>query len=357
MTTHKKSLRELLGIELPIIQAPMAGAQGCALAVAVSNAGGLGSLPCAMLSIDAIRNELAAISAQTSRPFNVNFFCHSQPSPDVEREAAWRMRLARYYEEFRIDLNSIEAGPVRTAFNSEAADVLEEFKPTVVSFHFGLPSEELQARVRSWGSKILSSATTVDEALWLEAHGADIIVAQGLEAGGHRGIFLSDDLTTQVGTFALLPQVVKAVRLPVVAAGGIADAKGLVAAMALGAAGVQIGTAYLLCPEVTISPVHRAALKSDAARHTAVTNVFTGRPARSIVNRIIRELGPINAAVPAFPLATSAIAPLRAKAESLGSDDFSPLWSGQNASGCKEIPAARLTRELAAELGASASYG
>jgi nitronate monooxygenase len=357
MTTHKKSLRELLGIELPIIQAPMAGAQGSALAVAVSNAGGLGSLPCAMLSIDAIRNELAAISAQTSRPINVNFFCHAQPSPDVEREAAWRMRLARYYQEFHMDLNSIEAGPVRTAFNSEAADVLEEFQPTVVSFHFGLPSAELQARVRSWGSKILSSATTVDEALWLEAHGADIIVAQGLEAGGHRGIFLSDDLTTQVGTFALLPQVIKAVRLPVVAAGGIADAKGLVAAMALGAAGVQIGTAYLLCPEVTISPVHRAALKSDAARHTAVTNVFTGRPARSIVNRIIRELGPINTAVPAFPLATSAIAPLRAKAESLGSDDFSPLWSGQNASGCREIPAARLTRELAAELGTSASCG
>ena len=256
-----------------------------------------------------------------------------------------------------MDVNSIEAGHVRMAFNSEAADALEEFKPAVVSFHFGLPSAELLARVRRWGSKILSSATTVEEALWLEAHGADIIVAQGLEAGGHRGIFLSDDLTTQVGTFALLPQVVKAVRLPVVAAGGIADATGLIAAMALGAAGVQVGTAYLLCPEVTISPVHRAALKSNAARHTAVTNVFTGRPARGIVNRVVRELGPINIAVPAFPLATPAIAPLRAKAESLGSGDFSPLWSGQNASGCKEIPAARLTRELAGFSHSAAEHG
>ena len=209
-----------------------------------------------------------------------------------------------------------------------------------MSFHFGLPSAELLARVRAWGSKILSSATTVEEARWLEAQGVDAIIAQGLEAGGHRGIFLSEDLTTQVGTFALLPQIVQEVKLPVIAAGGIADAKGVAAAMALGAAGVQIGTAYLLCPEATTSAVHRAALKSEAARHTALTNLFTGRPARGIVNRIMRELGPISTARPAFPLATGAIAPLRAKAESQGSGDFSPLWSGQNASGCKEVPAA-----------------
>ena len=204
--------------------------------------------------------------------------------------------------------------------------------------------------MRAWGAKILSSATTVEEARWLEAQGVDAIIAQGLEAGGHRGMFLSDDLTTQVGTFALVPQIVQAVKLPVIAAGGIADAKGVAAAMALGAAGVQVGTAYLLCPEATTSAVHRAALKSEAARHTALTNLFTGRPARGIVNRIMRELGPISTAAPAFPLATSAIAPLRAKAESQGSGDFSPLWSGQNASGCKEIPAAELTRELAALL-------
>ena len=344
------TLQQLLGIELPIIQAPMAGVQGSALAVAVCNAGGLGSLPCAMLSLDAMFNELAAIKAQTSKPFNVNFFCHAPPTPSAEREAAWRATLAPYYKEHGIDVDTIPIGPGRTPFSSEAADVLNEFKPAVVSFHFGLPSAALLARVKAWGSKILSSATTVEEGRWLEAHGVDAIIAQGLEAGGHRGTFLSDDLSSQVGTIALLPQMLRAVNLPVIAAGGIADAKGVAVAMAFGAAGVQIGTAYLLCPEATTSAVHRAALKSEAARHTALTNLFTGRPARGIVNRIMKELGPISTATPAFPLATAAIAPLRAKAESRGSGDFSPLWSGQNASGCKEIPAAQLTRELVADI-------
>lgn len=341
------TLRQLLGIDLPIIQAPMAGAQGSAMAIAVSNAGGLGSLPCAMLSLEAMRNELATIKSQTDRPFNVNFFCHTPPTPDIECEAAWKALLSPYYKRYGIDPETVPVGTGRASFGSEAADVLEKFKPDVVSFHFGLPSAELLARVKAMGSKIFSSATTVEEARWLEAHGVDAVIAQGLEAGGHRGIFLSEDLTTQVGTFALLPQIVREVKLPVIAAGGIADARGVAAAMALGAAGVQVGTVYLLCPEATISTVHRAALKSEAARHTALTNIFTGRPARGIVNQIMKELGPINAAAPAFPLATSAIAPLRAIAESHGSGDFSPLWSGQNASGCKEIPAADLTRELA----------
>lgn len=344
------SLQTLLGIELPIIQAPLAGIQGSAMAVAVSNAGGLGSLPCAMLTVDALRSELAAIKAATDRPFNVNFFCHTPPAPDASREAIWRAALAPYYAEFGIDPAGIPAGPGRAPFSAEVADILDEFKPAVVSFHFGLPSPELLARARRWGAKILSSATTIDEACWLESHGVDAIIAQGLEAGGHRGIFLSDDLTTQVGTFALLPQIVQAVRLPVIAAGGIADARGVASAIALGAAGVQIGTAYMLCPEATTSAPHRAALKSSAARHTALTNIFTGRPARGIMNRIMRELGPICAAAPEFPLAPSAIAPLRTQAERRGSGDFSPLWAGQNASGCKEMPAAELTRNLAAGL-------
>jgi nitronate monooxygenase len=343
------TLVRLLGIELPIIQAPMAGVQGSALALAVSSAGGLGSLPCAMLSLDAVRNELSATS-QTARPFNVNFFCHTAPAFDAEREAIWKAALSPYYRAFGIDPESIPAGPGRAPFDAEAAELLSEFKPAVVSFHFGLPSPELLTRVKKAGSKILSSATTVDEAVWLEAHGADAIIAQGVEAGGHRGMFLSDDLTTQVGTLALVPQIVQKVRVPVIAAGGIADSKGVAAAMMLGAAGVQVGTAYLLCAEATTTALHRAALKSEAARHTAMTNVFTGRPARGIVNRVMRELGPISTAVPAFPLAASAIAPLRAHAESRGSDDFSPLWSGQNNSGCKEISAADLTRELAADL-------
>jgi nitronate monooxygenase len=340
-------LQELLEISVPIIQAPMAGVQGSALTVAVCNGGGLGSLPCAMLGLDALRKELTAITAQTPVPFNVNFFCHTQPEPSEERERAWQVELAPYFAELGIDPNAIPQGSGRSPFNYEAAEVLGEFKPAVVSFHFGLPSADLLAQVRGWGAKVLSSATTVDEARWLEANGVDAIIAQGIEAGGHRGLFLSGDLNTQVGTLALVPQIVQAVKVPVIAAGGIADPKGIAAAMALGAAGVQVGTAYLLCLEATTSTLHRAALKSEAARVTALTNLFTGRPARSIVNRIIRELGPLNAAAPPFPLAASAIAPLRAKAESAGSSDFSPLWAGQNTTGCKEISATLLTRELA----------
>lgn len=340
-------LQELLNIELPIIQAPMAGVQGSALAIAVSNAGGLGSLPCAMLTHEALRQELAAIKAQTARPFNVNFFCHTPPVPDAQREAGWREALSPYYREFGIDPAGIPAGPGRSPFTAEAAELLAEFRPPVVSFHFGLPDDGLLARVRAWDARVLASATTVEEARWLAQRGVDAVIAQGVEAGGHRGMFLTEDLTTQIGTLALVRQIVKSIDLPVIAAGGIADAPGVAAAMALGAAGVQIGTAYLLCPEATTSAVHRHALKSEAARHTALTNVFTGRPARGIVNRVMRELGPMCAAAPAFPLATSAIAPLRAKAEAAGSGDFSPLWSGQDASGCREIDAASLTRELA----------
>ncbi len=345
-----KTLQQLLGIELPILQAPMAGVQGSALAVAVSNAGGLGALPCAMLSPDAMRKELEAIRAQTSKPYNVNFFCHTPPEFDAGREAAWRALLGPYYKEYGIDSSSIAGGPGRAPFTSEAADVLEDFRPAVVSFHFGLPAAGLLDRVRGWGAKVLSSATTVEEAVWLEERGVDAVIAQGLEAGGHRGHFLSHDLTAQIGTFALVPQIVAAVKVPVIATGGIADARGVAAAMRLGAAGVQVGTAYLLCPESTTSAVHRAALKSEGARHTALTNLFSGRPARGIVNRVMRELGPIREETPEFPLASSAIAPLRAKAEGQGKGDFSPLWAGQNASGCREVGAAEVTRGLVAEI-------
>lgn len=343
-------LRTLFGVELPIIQAPMAGVQTSALAIAVSNAGGLGSLPCALLSPEQMQQELDAIRSATSQPFNVNFFCHRETQASDAALAAWRQALAPYYAELGIDIDSIASGPGRNPFDNEQADVLEEFKPPVVSFHFGLPTEDLLARVRSWRPKIISSATTVDEALWLEARGVDAIIAQGSEAGGHRGMFLSDDVSTQVGTFALLPQIVRAVKVPVIAAGGIADASGIFAATALGAAGVQIGTAFLLCPECTTSAVHRAALQSANARVTALTNVFTGRPARGIVNRIVRELGPITAVAPPFPLAAGAVLPLRARAEASGSGDFSPLWSGQNTSGCREVPAAQLLRHLAARV-------
>jgi nitronate monooxygenase len=341
------TLKQLFGIELPIVQAPMAGVQLNKLASAVSEAGGLGSLPCAMLTPESLRKEMDAIAAGTNHPVNVNFFCHRPPEPDAAREARWREKLAPYYRELGIDPASIPAGPGRAPFSNEMADVLEPYKPAVVSFHFGLPDKALVQRVKSWGSKVIASATTVDEAMWLEEHGVDAVIAQGLEAGGHRGMFLTRDLTTQVGTFALLPQVVAAVKVPVIAAGGIADARGVAAAMALGAAGVQVGTAFLCAQEATTTALHRAALRSPAARHTALTTLYTGGPARGIVTRLMREVGALAPEAPQFPLATAAIAPLRAKAEAAGSADFSPLWSGQNASGCREGPAAQIVRALA----------
>ena len=343
MTTHA-----LLGTELPIIQAPMAGVQASALAVAACGAGALGSLPCAMLGDATLADEVATLKAGANgQPFNLNFFCHQPPAPDAAHEAAWRDALAPYYREFGIDPAGIAPGPGRSPFDADAATLVEAVRPAFASFHFGLPEAALLARVKAAGAKVLASATTVEEALWLEARGADAVIAQGAEAGGHRGLFLSDDLTTQVGTLALVPQIVRAVRLPVIAAGGIADARGVAAALALGAVAAQVGSAYLLYPKATTSAVHRAALASDAARHTALTTLFTGRPARAIVNRLMRELGPLNPAAPAFPLAVAALAPLRARAERRGSGDFSPLWCGQNASGCRAVPAAELTRALA----------
>jgi nitronate monooxygenase len=339
---------DLLGIELPIILAPMAGAMDFELAAAVSEAGGLGSLPGGMLNADKLREQVAQIRAHTRKPFNLNFFCHQPPAPNNAREASWRDRLKQYYVEFGLDPNAPLNVAVRAPFSDDLCEVAEEVKPSVVSFHFGLPSPPLLGRVRAAGCKILSSATTVAEARWLEARGVDAIIAQGNEAGGHRGIFLSEDFATQPGTFALVPQVVDAVKVPVIAAGGIADGRGIAAAFALGAAAVQLGTAYLHCPESKISAPHRSALREASDDSTVVTNVMTGRPARGIVNRLIREQGPIGE-VPAYPNASNALAPLRAAAEKDGSGDFSPLWSGQAAAIGRAMPAGELTRRLADE--------
>lgn len=326
----------------------MAGVQGSALAVAVSEAGGLGSLPCAMLGLDDIERELTAIRRQTDRPFNVNFFCHRKPAVDAGREAAWLERLRPYFDELGLDpAADAVATSTRRSFDAAVVDVLAPFRPPIVSFHFGLPAADLVARVKDWGAIVISTATTVDEARWLEAHGADAVIAQGLEAGGHRGHFLSDDLHRQRGTLALVPQIVAAVGVPVIAAGGIADSRGVAAALALGAAAVQVGTTYLLCPEATTSPLHRTALLGPAATTTAITNVFTGRPARAIVNRIVREVGPMSPLAPDFPLAATLVYALRREAERAGRDDFSPMWAGQNISGCRPVPAAEITQALA----------
>jgi nitronate monooxygenase len=346
VTSTPTSIAQLLEVDLPIVQAPMAGAQDSALAIAVCNAGALGSVPCAMLSNDAIRSELRLIRSATTRPYNVNFFVHHQPEPDPAALARWHQLLSPYYAEFQIDPTEVPSAGGRLPFDSDVADVVEEFRPPIVSFHFGLPDATLLDRVRSWGSTILASATTVNEGLWLEANGVDAVIAQGVEAGGHRGMFLSSDLTTQIGTFALVPQLVDELTVPVIAAGGIATAREVRAAEALGAVGVQVGSAYLLCPEARIHEVHRAALRSDAVRHTVLTNLWSGRPARGMVNRFIRELGPISDAAPAFPLAGAAVAPIRARAEQLGSGDFSPLWAGQHVVSSREMAAADLTRQL-----------
>lgn len=340
------TLAQRLNVDRLLLQAPMAGSQGSALALAVCGAGGIGALPAAMLTPEALVQELTALSQGTDRPWNVNFFCHTPPAPDAAREARWREALAPFYAEAGLDIASVPAGAGRVPFSHAVADLVEPFRPPIVSFHFGLPAPDLLARVKGWGSVLLSSATTVEEAIWLEAQGVDAVIAQGSEAGGHRGMFLTDDLTTQVGTFALLPQIAATVQVPVIAAGGIADAAGVRAALALGASGVQVGTAYLCSDEALTSPIHRAALQSEAARHTALTTLFSGRPARGIVNRVMRELGPLSPAAPAFPTATAAIAPLRTHWEKQGSGDFSPLWSGQNASGCRSAPAADITSSL-----------
>jgi nitronate monooxygenase len=340
-----RAILDLFGIELPIIQAPMAGANLSEMAIAVSDAGGLGSLPCAMLSPEQMRSELGAIRQRTSKPFNANFFCHTPSKFDPSREAAWRKRLEQYYVELGLDPMAQYPASERAPFDDARCEIVCEIRPEVVSFHFGLPSKGLVERVKATGAKIISSATTVEEARWLEDQGCDAVIVQGFEAGGHRGMFLSDEISSQVGTFALVPQVVDVVKVPVIAAGGIGDARGVVAALALGASAVQIGTAYLLCPEATTSQVHRRALLR--ANETAITNVFTGRPARGIVNRFVREVGPLSNLAPAFPLAAGALAPVRSKAEEAGSDDFTPLWSGQAAHLCRELPAGELTRQLA----------
>ena len=345
-----------------LIQAPMAGSQNHRLAAAVLQAGGLGSLPAAMLTAEQLQNELSAfknsIAAENGKanatasqwasflPLNVNFFCHTPPPKQLDKETAWRQTLSPLYLAHDIDPQSVGSGPGRAPFSEESLKLIGQFKPAVVSFHFGLPKAQWVQQLKNWGLQIWSSATTVEEAKWLEQQGGDAIIAQGLEAGGHRGMFLTEDISTQVGTMSLLPQLAKAVTLPIIAAGGISSPAAVSAAKTLGASAVQVGTAFLTSHEATTSALHRQALLSASAQHTALTNLFSGRPARGIVNKFMRDFGPLNAQAPSFPLATAAVAPLRAAAEARGLSDFSPLWSGQNASDCEALPAADITHKL-----------
>jgi nitronate monooxygenase len=341
-------LLDLFGIEIPIVQAPMAGATGAEMAVAVAKAGGLGSLPCAMLAADKIRAGVTEFRRVSNKPLNLNFFCHAASTEEAAVEQAWLTRLAPYYTALGAQAPALPLKAGLQPFGEEACALVEELKPTIVSFHFGLPAPALLARVKSAACKIIASATSVREAVWLAERGVDAVIAQGAEAGGHRGMFLETDVAAQIGTFALVPQIADAVKVPVIAAGGIADARGVAAAFALGASGAQIGTAYLRCPEAHISELHRAALKKPEPA-TVITNVLTGRPARAILNRFIAEEGPVNPETPAFPLATQATIPLRTIAEKQGSGDFSSFWSGEARSLGRDMNAEDLTRAIAEE--------
>jgi nitronate monooxygenase len=338
-------LNSLWGTRWPLLQAPMAGVQDEALALAVSAAGGLGALPAATLDAQGLHDKLQRLHA-SGLPYNVNFFCHAQAPLSAEADARWRSALRPLQAQWGVDPNTPPSGGGRRPFDAGMAEVLEAFKPTVVSFHFGLPEPALLASVKARGAFVLSSATSLREALWLQAHGADGVIAQGLEAGGHRGHFLDTDVAQQLPTAELLSQVVAQLGVPVIAAGGISDANAVAQAMAAGAAGVQVGTAFLLCDEAKTSALHRARLR-DVEAPTALTNVFSGGLARGLVNAAMQALGPVSPAAPPFPHAADAMGPLRAQAERQGSDAFTPLWSGTRREGCVAAPAATLVQDLA----------
>lgn len=342
-------MRRLLGIELPMIQAPMAGANLGRLAAAVSGVGALGSIPCGMLEEAEVRREVDELRGSTTCPFNLNFFCHEPPERDTDRIERWLARLRPYYDELGLIPQAGAVEDRRRPFDDRAAVLVEDLRPPVVSFHYGLPPPALLARVKATGAAVLGTATTVEEAVWLEQHGADAVIAQGWEAGGHRGMFLTDSLDAQAGTLPLVAQVLDAVRVPVISAGGIGDARGIAACLTLGASGVQLGTTYLGCPEATTAPVHRLALAAARPGDTCITNVLTGRPARGLRNRLVDEIGPLDPAALPFPLGSAALAPLRTRAEAEGRPDFSPLWCGQHLPRNLDVPAAALTRTLASE--------
>jgi len=341
-----RRLLDLLSIEHPLLLAPMAGSGLSALAIAVARAGGLGAIPCSSITVEKATTEVAAFRAAVDGPLNLNFFAHHPQPAMPEAEARWLTRLAPYFEEFGVDPHGLPPAGGRAPFDASLCAMVEALRPEVVSFHFGLADERLLARVKATGAVVLSSATTVAEGRWLAERGCDAVIAQGYEAGGHRGNFLTDDMSTQPGTLALVPQLVDALHVPVVAAGGIADGRGMAAALCLGASAVQIGSAFLLADEATSVPVHRQAVRMARDDNTAITNVLTGRPARGVVNRIMRELGPLSADVLPFPLAGGPLAPLRTSTEARGIGDFQPLWAGQAAALARESAADAIVRDI-----------
>jgi len=334
---------QLARSEHPIIQAPMAGAAGVDLCTAAIAGGAVGSLPCGMLAPAEVCAEVAMVRERASGPFNLNFFCHQMPTAAGDR--SWRTLLQPYYTEFDVAIGGGH-DPLRLPFDAPMCAAVEDTRPSVVSFHFGLPAENLVTRVKATGALVLGCATTVDEAQWLEQRGADAIIAQGAEAGGHSGRFLGSDPAEALSLFALLPQVADAVGVPVIAAGGIADGRGIAAAFNLGASAVQLGTAFLHAPEAQISDTHRRRLRDG---RTVFTNLMTGGLARGLRGRLLDELGPVRREAPPYPLASAALAPLRAAAEKQGEFGFGPMWAGQAAALGRALPATELVRSLASE--------
>jgi nitronate monooxygenase len=340
----RTALTELLGIEHPVIQAPMASAATPELVVAVSEAGGLGSLGSAMLAPDDLRSQVAAVREGTSKPFLLNFFAHEPPPVAADAAQRARQRVAPLYDEFGLgEPPEVSVPPI--AFDGDRLEIALEARAAMVTFHFGLPGDAAVSALRDAGSRIAASATTVAEAKQLEQAGVDAVIAQGAEAGGHRGSFLVPGDDGPVGTLALVPQVADAVDLPVIAAGGIADGRGLAAVLALGAAGAQIGTAFLACPEAMVHPLHREALRAARAEGTTITRAVSGRPARTLRNRLTGELG--TDPLP-YPAQLALTVPLAQGAAGQGSADFLPLWAGQGAPLAREMGAAELVRAIAA---------
>ncbi|MDP5279243.1 nitronate monooxygenase family protein [Sphingomonas sp. DG1-23] len=341
MSDPAARFRALTGAEAPIVQAPMAGAGGVALAVAAIRGGAVGSLPCAMLDAGQVAAQAAEVRAAADGPLNLNFFCHELD--DAPDDGAWRKALAPFYAREGV-APPVGPGTLRRPFDEALCAAVEAVRPDIVSFHFGLPAPALLARVKAV-AKVFGNATTADEARFLARQGCDAVIAQGGEAGGHAGWFLEGH--RPIGTLALVRRIARAIDLPVIAAGGFMDGAGVAAAQALGASGAQLGTAYLAAPESMASPMHRRLLGSEA--ETVFTNVLTGREARGFRNRLIDALGPISPLAPAFPHAATALAPLRAAAEADGRTDYSPAWAGQGAPLARAMPAEALTRLLAEE--------
>ncbi len=338
------ALTERLGLAYPIIQAPMAGAATPALAATVSEAGGLGSLGLGTSSPEVTAAKIQRFKQMTARPLNTNFFCHQEPGDVAGTGMEMQARLQPYFDE-------VGKGPVPapsvgyTTFTAAHADVLTKEQPAVVSFHFGLPSAALFTQVKATGAFILCSATTVAEARFLEKAGVDAIIAQGNEAGGHRGTFLGGSMDAQPGLFALLPQVCAAVKVPVIAAGGIVNANTAAAAMMLGAHAVQVGTAFLRNTDAKVSDPHRAALAAAGDESTRVTRLHSGKPARAIRNRLMDDLADAEDLISPYPAQRSLVGPIA----SVGDGAFQALWAGQNVGLTRKMDAADLLRSLAEE--------